>query len=152
MSIALLVALFFVTPLVAVGIYLIVSSRARGGSSPRCGHCQYNLTGSESNRCPECGRLFIEAGVVKQQRAVSRPRFWIGVAVLCIASFFVVGGFLSSMLYVRARTAQTRAITAQQAALQQALLQPVPTGPGPTKSNADDGSGLGASDESIEAD
>ncbi len=152
MSIALLVALFFVTPLVAVGIYLIVSSRARGGSSPRCGHCQYNLTGSESNRCPECGRLFIEAGVVKQRRAVSRPRFWIGVAVLCIASFFVVGGLLSSMLYVRARTAQAQAIAAQQAALQQALLQPVTTGPGPTKSNADDGSGRGASDESIEAD
>ncbi len=152
MTISFLIVLFLIVLLVALGIFLMVSSRGRGGSSPRCGHCQYNLRGSESNRCPECGRLFIEAGVVTQRRAVSRPRFWIGVAVLCIASFFVVGGLLSSMLSVRARTAQTRAITAQQAALQQALLQPVTTGPGPTKSNADDGSGRGASDESIEAD
>ena len=29
-------------------------------AEPRCGNCGYNLTGSESNRCSECGLQFTE--------------------------------------------------------------------------------------------
>ena len=50
---------------VIAGVVVLIKGRRRGreGSAPTCGQCGYNLTGSESNRCPECGTLFIEAGV-----------------------------------------------------------------------------------------
>ncbi|HPF40082.1 MAG TPA: hypothetical protein P5081_04515 [Phycisphaerae bacterium] len=53
---------------------------------PQCGNCGYDLTSAESNRCPECGRLFIEAGV-RVAGVSSRGRVWrgavLGLALLC---------------------------------------------------------------------
>ena len=40
------------------------SAIVRGIAGPRCGKCEYDLTASQSNRCPECGSLFIDAGVL----------------------------------------------------------------------------------------
>lgn len=52
--------------------------------TPHCGHCQYNLTGIEDNRCPECGWLFIEAGVKivgegSRGQSKSKSRLWRGI-------------------------------------------------------------------------
>lgn len=71
-----------------LGIYLIQSSRGRAGPEPLCGNCDYNLTGLESNRCPECGLLFIEGEFIKGSRTSSHTRFWIGLVLVLMASLF----------------------------------------------------------------
>ncbi len=40
----------------------------RRGDEPRCGTCDYNLTGITSNRCPECGSATAPENVVYGQR------------------------------------------------------------------------------------
>ena len=87
---------------IGFGIYLVRSSRRRAGSEPRCGHCDYILTGLESNRCPECGLLFIEAGVIKGTRTSSRSRYWIGLALILMAPLFVVIGVSTAYMPRRA--------------------------------------------------
>lgn len=111
---------------IGVGIYLIVTSRhAVGGSGPRCGSCGYNLTGSASNRCPECGNLFIETGVVMQAARSSRVRLWVGVGLLVgvVPLFcFGTGALLTFRQQQAARQAQAAAMQARQQA-QRAQVQ-----------------------------
>lgn len=66
---------------VLAGLLLVWSARRVGRSGPRCGNCGYNLTGAPSNRCGECGRLFIEAGVITRTIA-ARRRFRMGLLAL----------------------------------------------------------------------
>ncbi|MCH8881548.1 MAG: hypothetical protein IID34_16910 [Planctomycetes bacterium] len=100
---------------------LIKGQRRRGeGTDPTCGQCGYNLTGSESNRCPECGTLFIEAGVTLGNPSPKRPR-WI-LASLIVLAILLVGGIGLSLSYratsqARAQ-ARLRAIYAQAASVQ----------------------------------
>ena len=41
---------------------------------PVCPQCQYNLTGLTSNRCPECGRIFLKAEL---KRNAAEMRVWV---------------------------------------------------------------------------
>ena len=90
------VAIMLAVVSAAIGLYLIRSARRRRGTEPRCGHCEYNLTGSLSDRCPECGLRFIEAGVVMGSRA-SRALLWIGLALIMLTPLF---GGLSATMYM----------------------------------------------------
>ena len=65
---------------VAFGLYLIVTSRRKVEPGPRCGQCGYNLTGATENRCPECGRPFIEAGIITNPL---RPRGNVAASASC---------------------------------------------------------------------
>lgn len=121
-----IVFLLIVLTCIGVGIYLIVTSRrAVGGNGPQCGSCGYNLTGSASNRCPECGVLFIEAGVVMQVARSSRVRLWVGVGLLVgVVPLFCLGtgALLTFRQPQAARQAQAAAMQARQQA-QQAQAQ-----------------------------
>ena len=108
------------------GIYLIATSRRTVGSGPRCGHCQYNLTGSTANRCPECGRLFIEVGVVMQAARTSQVRRWVGIGLLATIPLFCLG--TGSLLRWRSAGSARRAqAVAVNAAAAQAAAQNQPT-------------------------
>ncbi len=120
---------------VVAGIYLIATSRRTVGSGPRCGHCQYNLTGSTANRCPECGRLFIEVGVVMQAARTSQVRRWVGIGLLATIPLFCLG--TGSLLRLRsagsarqARAVAVNAAAAQRAAQNQSTTAPA-SQPGP---------------------
>ena len=88
--------------------------------TPHCGHCQYNLTGIEDNRCPECGLLFIEAGVkiVGEGSRDRRKQLWLAAL---FGLFLLAGISVSYALMVRSRmqaaTAQQQAAVARQRAL-----------------------------------
>ncbi len=75
---------------------------------PRCGHCNYNLTGATSNRCPECGLLFIEAGVIVPRR---RPRKWIlpPAGMILLVVFLPALITIALTLHARARAAEAQA-------------------------------------------
>ena len=113
---------------VAMAVIVAVLSRRRAQAAlPRCGNCGYNLTGAPSNRCPECGQLFIEAGVItRPPRPVpSRRTIWgLMLGLVGFASLGVLGMLAMSW---RARAARTQAIAAQQAAFQARMLAPVTT-------------------------
>lgn len=84
------------------------------------GHCQecgYNLTGNVSGRCPECGKLIIEAGVVSPRQS-SRPRFWIGIGIgiaLVLAMLPLVFSSLVSVMFNRWLTAVENKVAAEDA-------------------------------------
>ena len=99
MSMFLVLATMLAVVSVVIGLYLIRSARRRRGTEPRCGHCGYNLTGSLSDRCPECGLRFVQAGVVKGSPA-SRARFWFGLALIMLSPLF---GGLSAATYMAER-------------------------------------------------
>lgn len=108
MSFIAITVILAVVACLIVGIYLIATSRRTVAAGPRCGHCGYNLTGSTANRCPECGRLFIEAGVVTNPVTSRRKRRLIGI-VLIVAPFIPATlGFATTMFY-RARAARQAA-------------------------------------------
>jgi len=122
MAILPLMVILGVVACVAVGVVvisMIIASRRQAETAlPRCGNCGYNLTGAPSNRCPECGKLFIEAGVITRQprRVASRRVTW--VLVLVLVGFGVLGVLGMFVMSWRARAARTQAIAAQQAAIQ----------------------------------
>ncbi len=107
---------------VAAGIIVIVIvvSRRRQVETilPRCGNCGYNLTGAPSNRCPECGMLFIEAGVITKPPTPLPSRGVIRILVLLLVGFTVLGVLGTIAMRVRVRTARTRAVAARQAVAQ----------------------------------
>ena len=102
---------------VGVGIYLIRSSGSRRGPEPRCGNCGYNLTGSESNRCSECGLLFIDAGIVRGSASPSRARRRVGIALILVPVVLVLGLIPTTLAFRMAAAQRQRAVMAQQAAL-----------------------------------
>ncbi len=112
MSVIAIIVILAVGVCLIAGIYLIATSRRNLGPGPRCGHCNYNLTGSTANRCPECGRLFIEAGIVTNPVTSLRKRRRIGI-VLIVLPLTVTLGFVTAMFY-RERAAR-QAVAAEKA-------------------------------------
>lgn len=91
-------------------------------NQPRCGHCGYDLTRSESNRCPECGLLFIEAGVEIASDSVVKSQRMRRSLMLSLLFLFGLGVAMGLFTYMRAQAARAQAIAAQQAAQQAAQL------------------------------
>jgi len=63
---------------VCVALVLIVSAPRRSlreGQHLLCGQCTYDLTGLDSDRCPECGALIRDVGTVTEDD-VKRNRWW----------------------------------------------------------------------------
>ena len=127
------------------GIYLIATSRRTVGPGPRCGHCQYNLTGSMANRCPECGRLFIEAGIVTNPVPSLRARRRIGIVLIVLPLVPATLGPVSSLFYQtqrarmqaeRARAMAEQARAAEMQARQQAQQAQAPIQNQPTTAPA----------------
>lgn len=102
------------------GLIVLAAGRARPGRRasdvPQCGSCGYNLTGAPGNRCPECGALFIEAGVIffdPQRGARLRRR----LLLMGLAVFVAFGGVVGLAFALRYAAVQ-RALAARQAAMQ----------------------------------
>lgn len=94
--------------------------------TPRCGHCQYNLTGIEENRCPECGLLFIEAGVnLKDERRWSTRKVVPFAAFVFVIIFigFSISYFFMSRARLQAAVARQQAVATQQQAAAAARRQ-----------------------------
>ena len=96
----LLLPLLVLLLLVGVGVYLIVTSRQRTTDEPQCGQCGYNLTDSQANRCPECGSLFVDVGIVKgpRMRPGARGRFWVGLGLLILAGLILFSCCIGTLL------------------------------------------------------
>jgi predicted RNA-binding Zn-ribbon protein involved in translation (DUF1610 family) len=102
------------------GLIVLAAGRARprrrASDVPQCGACGYNLTGAPANRCPECGALFIEAGVtfLDPQRGsrLRRRRLLLG-----LTAFVIFAGAIGFFVALR-QVAVQRALAARQAALQ----------------------------------
>lgn len=128
---ALIASLIFLLTLLgclAAGVYLLIRSRSSVEAYPRCGHCGYNLTGSISNRCSECGRLFIEAGVFVRRARRSRSTLAVGLILIIIPLVFSFGAVATGLIAARATresavAAQQRALAAQAQAQLQAVQQ-----------------------------
>lgn len=104
---------------IATGLVVLAVSRRRVEAAlPRCGNCGYNLTGSPSNRCPECGMLFIDAGVITREPTPPPSRHMIRVVLLLLVGFTMLGVLGMVAMGWRARAARTQAVTARQAAIQ----------------------------------
>src|SRR5262245_23698418 len=100
---------------VGVGLWLLDARVGRSGPMhPSCGHCGYDLTGSTSNRCPECGRLFIDAGVRVSRPRRSRLRIAAGIMMLLIGVLFLPC-LATTALSLRLRAANSQ-LTAQRLA------------------------------------
>jgi len=112
-----LLILLFLATLLGVGIYLLRSAGSRGSVDPLCGNCGYNLTGSESNRCSECGLLFIDAGIVRGSASPSRVRRRVGIAFILVPIILIVGLIPTTLAFRMAAVQRDRAVRAQQAAL-----------------------------------
>lgn len=99
---------------------VIRQRRSADPAAPRCGRCGYDLTGAAANRCPECGALFIEAGVISPRARGRSGR--ITVILLCAGMLIVAGG-LSTLFAARARQMQAMAAARAEAARQAALTR-----------------------------
>ncbi len=98
--ISLAVCVFFVLAL------MFGFRRRTAGDGPRCGNCGYNLTGSQSNRCPECGKLFIEAGIITKPPP-SHSKRAVVIAGLTLVILFAT---FTSLLIFRLRAARSQAV------------------------------------------
>lgn len=119
-------ALCVVGVLLLFGLSVLIwrVTRRRGESErPYCGNCEYDLTGSESNRCPECGKLFIDAGV-HRHRAERRDRRllrWSVPAALVMLVLIVGGG--SMLIFIARAQQQQAAANAARAQAMAAFMQ-----------------------------
>lgn len=122
------VILIFVFVAVFAGVIVATLSRAASGG-PRCGNCRYDLTGAVSNRCPECGKLFIEAGVVtpRGSETVRRRRALLisaaGVACAMALVLVTVALFATRAAHEARRAATAQALAAQREAEVAAVAQ-----------------------------
>jgi len=64
----------------------------RVGDEPRCRKCKYNLTGVESNKCPECGRLWTPGSAARGLRFTRKRPLALGVVLL------LLGGALTAAI------------------------------------------------------
>jgi hypothetical protein len=104
-------------------LWLLFAVRSPRRQHPACGHCGYDLTSSTSNRCPECGLLFIEAGVqVGTSQGRSRARTTAGIVVLVIGLLFMpcLGTFFAARMRSQA---VAQAVAAQRLAAAAAAAQ-----------------------------
>ena len=104
LALSILVVLLLVG--VVVALLAIRKTLPTGEPDPTCGRCGYNLTGSVSNRCPECGALFIEAGVILGTPSPRRAP-WVLVSLVVLSMLFV-GGIGLSVSHTAARRAQAQ--------------------------------------------
>lgn len=88
---------------------------------PQCGNCGYDLTGAESNRCPECGLLFVEAGVKLRRSTAGRRRRTRWIVVTSLVAIVGIGAGGATLAYLRAEAAQALAQAQQKAALARQL-------------------------------
>lgn len=122
MAVLPLLILLGVLVALAAAVILVAASRRRtSGTGPRCGNCGYNLTGAPSNRCPECGQLFIEAGVITEPPRPLRSRRLTRVLVLLFVVFTGLAVLGTARATMQARAARARAVAARQAAVQAQL-------------------------------
>lgn len=63
----------------------------RVGEEPRCRKCNYNLTGVESKKCPECGRAWTIESAPKGLRHRSKRLIALGAPLLLIGAALAVG-------------------------------------------------------------
>lgn len=66
------------------GVMLIRSAlRQRRGTTLYCRGCDYDLTGIDRVRCPECGLdIGVESNIVRGHRAIRRSHLLVGIAIL----------------------------------------------------------------------
>ncbi len=107
-----------------LGIWLVVRGLRGGPAFPSCGKCGYDVTGTigSATRCPECGSPFAEVGIVRPG-GKQRPLMAVGGLILIVLAVGCLGTSLSGLMALKARQAQSRAISAQAAA------QAAPTSP-----------------------
>ncbi len=104
---------------IAVGILIAILMAFfrydRSTTGPRCGNCRYNLTGSQTNRCPECGMLFVDAGVLVGGARKRGKWLMLVVGVL----FLGIGttGILTAIAQVNAARRAVEAARAREAAV-----------------------------------
>jgi len=91
----------------AVGVFIIgVIFLQRGiwprrvGDTPYCGRCKYNLTGIESDRCPECGGDVTPATIVYGLRR-RRPGLIAAGAACMLPLLLVAGVWLTNIDWYR---------------------------------------------------
>ena len=115
--VSIFVFLLLIIIAVAIPIAWALLRKPTPPRGPRCGRCEYNLTGAPGNRCPECGALFIEAGVlVADPSQSSTGRTAKGVMFVAFLSLGVLLGLAVLFGYVQTRAAMSRAVAARQAA------------------------------------
>ena len=94
---ALLVLLAFI--LMGSGVAVGIAGRGRSAGYPRCGGCDYNLTGFMGSRCPECGRLFTEVGISPPRQKWRMSLVLLGV-FLFLLGFLMFGFLVAGVVYV----------------------------------------------------
>lgn len=110
----------------AAGILLIVLSRRGGLGYPSCGASQYNLSAivGAVDRCPECGALFVEAGIQPPRGKRKPVLLWSGIALLLLP--LTCFGFFTYQASQSAIRARAMAVQAQQQAAAAAQNAPPP--------------------------
>lgn len=72
--------------------------RLRKGDEPRCGRCEYNLTGNVTGRCPEFGGLLHDVGTKKGTPVLSeRARRAVNLFVLVVISVHIAAWLLLAL-------------------------------------------------------
>jgi transposase-like protein len=120
-----LVALLIMTALLSAGIVLIVQARRRGVSHPACGECGYDVTATvgTTDRCPECGKPFLEVGITPPGRRTRPVMLSAGIVMVVLAVGCFGSGVVAQISYVQAQRARSQAMAAmarQQAAIARA--------------------------------